>query len=53
MGDYCGVKVLFLAKYAPVDLNSLIPSGIEDYIYAEMVYTRCPSRPVRWFRYLE
>lgn len=35
MVDYCGVKVLFLAKYAPVDLNSLIPSGIEDYIYAE------------------
>ena len=35
MMDYRGIKVLFLAKYAPENLNSKIPSGIEDVIYAE------------------
>ena len=33
--DYRRIKVLFLAKYAPANLNSKIPSEIEDVIYAE------------------
>lgn len=33
--DYRRIKVLFLAKYAPAELNSTIPSGIDDITYAE------------------
>ena len=32
------IKLLFLAKYAPKTINSRLPSGIEDILYAEYHY---------------
>lgn len=32
------IRILFLAKYAPDSINSPLPSGIEDTLYAEYHY---------------